>query len=49
MKAGYEVKVDVEDDLQIFGIGYSIDMATFIKLINKGKGQILCLMMMNLV
>lgn len=37
MKVGHGVKVEVEDDLQIFGIGYSTDMASFTKLINKGK------------
>lgn len=38
MKVEYEVKAEVEDDLQIIGMGYSIDMASFIKLINKGEG-----------
>lgn len=46
MKVEYEVKAEVEDDLQIIGIDYrllvqiiySIDMASFIKLINKGEG-----------
>lgn len=38
MKVVYDHKGKVEDDLQIFGMGYPIDRASFIDLISKGKG-----------